>query len=167
LRHVHSHCPQLFPCSNVFLLDLPVPQFIPRPFMRHLACCSLLLVFVAGCGPKASPFPTARVSGAITLDGAPIESGSINFMPEGASQSRPTATEFKSGQYELADAPIGKVRVTINSSRPTGKMVPGSSEPIPELENIIPEAYRQGIVVDIAGDNDKLDFALTKAGGPT
>jgi hypothetical protein len=122
---------------------------------------------LAGCGPESSPFPTARVGGQITLDGAPLASGNISFVPEGAGQARPTAVDFTAGKYEIDEAPLGKVRVFITSTQPTGKMIPGSSEPIAEVANVVPEAYRQGIVVDIAGNNDKLDFALTKTGGPT
>ena len=125
------------------------------------------VVLLAGCGPESSPFPTAHVAGQITLDGAPLSSGNISLVPEGAGQARPTAIDFNAGQYKIDEAPIGKVRVFITSTQPTGKMIPGSSELVAEVANIVPEAYRQGIVVDIAGDNDKLDFALTKTGGPT
>jgi hypothetical protein len=135
--------------------------------MRGILLGGLFVLLTAGCGPESSPYPTARVAGAITLDGAPLATGNISLVPEGAGQARPTAVDFKDGKYEIADAPIGKVRVFITSTQPTGKMIPGSSEPVPEVANVVPEAYRQGIVVDIAGDNDKLDFPLTKEGGPT
>lgn len=135
--------------------------------MRSLCCFSAVALLLAGCGPAASPFPTARIGGVITLDGAPLATGNINFVPEGAGQARPTAVDFKNGTYAIDEAPLGKVRVFITSTQPTGKMIPGSSEPVPEVANVVPEAYRQGIVVEIAGDNDKLHFALTKDGGPT
>jgi hypothetical protein len=133
--------------------------------MRQIVGCCLIAVTLAGCTGDSSPFPTARVAGRITLDGALIESGNISMLPEGEAQARPTAVDFSSGQYTLGDAPLGKVRVFIIASRPTGRMVPGSSTEIPEVINIVPEAYRQGIVVDIAGDNNNLDFALTQHGG--
>jgi hypothetical protein len=134
--------------------------------MRRIAVGSLLVLLFAGCGPEASPFPTASVSGSISLDGTPLEAGSISLVPEGAGQARPTAADFKAGKYAIDDAPLGKVRVFITSTKPTGKMIPGSSEPVPEIVNIIPAAYQQGIVVDIAGDNHELNFALTGDGGP-
>ena len=127
--------------------------------------CGILLLSVnaIGCGPEESPYPTANVSGKITLDGQPLASGSITFLPEGGEQARPTATDFSDGIYSLTDAPLGRVRVRIISTKETGKLIPGSSEMVPEVVDVVPQRYRQGIELEIAGDNDQLDFDLTSS----
>lgn len=129
--------------------------------VRALGISLMALAVIIGCGPPDSPYPSAKVSGAITLDGAPLESGNIMFIPEGSGQSRPTAVDFADGTYTLKDAPFGKVRVRIVSTKETGKMIPGSSQPEPEIIDVVPAKYRQGIEIDIAGNNDQLDFQLT------
>jgi len=115
----------------------------------------------SGCGPPTSPYPSARVAGEVTLDGQPIESGNISFIPQGRGQSRPAAADFQDGTYKVNDTPLGEVRVFITATKETGKMIPGSGEPVPEVINVIPPQYRQGIEIEIEGDNDALDFHLT------
>ena len=120
-----------------------------------------LMCLVAGCGPASSPYPTAHVAGNITLDGAPIESGNISFVPEGAGQARPTAVDFHAGRYRVDDAPLGAVRVRIVAAQPTGKMIAGSGQPEPEIVDIVPAKYREGVLVEITGDDDQLHFHWT------
>ena len=125
-----------------------------------LAAIALSMLLI-GCGPPKSPYPSAQVSGNITLDGMPLESGNIMFIPDGTGQSRPTAVDFAGGAYTLKDAPLGKVRVRIVSTKATGKMIPGSGREEPEIIDVVPARYRQGIEIDIAGNNDQLHFELT------
>ena len=138
------------------------------PDMRRRALSANWIVLIAGwslvaagCGAPTSPYPSARVAGNITLDGQPLPAGNISFIPTEGGQSRPTAIDFHNGAYNLDDAPLGSVRVRIISPQETGKMIPGSSQPEPEIIDIVPAGYRQGIEVEITGDNDKLNFDLT------
>ena len=82
-------------------------------------------------------------------------------MPEGSGSSQPTAVEFHDGIYNAPHVPVGKVRVRIISTRETGNMIPGSGQLEPEIVDVVPPKYRQGVEIDITGDRDDLDFHLT------
>jgi hypothetical protein len=134
-----------------------------RRFISAAACC--LAAALAGCGPAGSPFPSAKVSGKVTLDGQPVEKGTINFMPVGGGQARADSDEIAAGAYAIDEAPLGKVRAYIMIPKKTGRMLPGTTSQVEEEINATPPKYLQGIEVEIAGDNDKLDFALISAKG--
>lgn len=72
---------------------------------------ALLLAF-GGCGQQSK---LHQVSGAVTVDGAPLEDGSISFTP--LDGQGPTAgTTIRGGQYRI-EMPPGKKRVTIEAYR--------------------------------------------------
>lgn len=67
-----------------------------------------LLVFLSGCGPA-----TASVKGTVTVDGEPLKSGVISFVPaDGA--GAPATTAISDGAYTLEMAP-GKKAVQISA----------------------------------------------------
>ena len=116
-------------------------------------------LLLGGCGGATpSKFPTAMLKGAVTIDGAPVERGQLNFQPLGSGQSATAVIE--QGQYSLNAAPHGKVRVVFTITRETGKMNTEYSQPIPEVENLVPAADRSGREIDVSGDGTH-DFALT------
>jgi hypothetical protein len=120
----------------------------------------LLAVFgisLVGCGGPSKSYKMVDVAGTVELDGKPIEKGVINFIAENGDAS----AEIVAGKFEARDVPLGKVRIYIKANRETGKMTPGSSEPVPEIENIIPEKYNQGIEADIAGDETDRKIELS------
>ncbi len=81
-----------------------------------MAFCLLCL---AGCG-QGEPFQP--MSGAVTLDGAPLKKGVITFFPIGPGTT--VGGEVIEGQFALAKesgATPGKYRVEIVAFRPSGK----------------------------------------------
>jgi hypothetical protein len=83
-----------------------------------------------GCG-KSHP-NAATISGAVKLDGKPIERGSIQFLPMQGVEGSIANGEIVEGRYQLsgkAGPAIGWNRVEISGSRKTGRMVP---EPYPK-----------------------------------
>lgn len=80
--------------------------------------CVLLLL--AGCGSK-NPTGRTAISGTVTLDGVPLDRGSIKFEPVGAaagSTAVNAGAAIDSGEYRLpADNGLlpGKYRVAISS----------------------------------------------------
>jgi len=131
-----------------------------RRLLAGLAAVGLGLVFLAGCG-KESDGRSARLKGRVTLDGKPIAQGTINFLPEKSGQTPPASAQIADGYYEARGVPLGKVRVQITATRETGRMIPGSSQPVPEVLSIIPPKYAQGISIEVTGDNPQQDFPLT------
>lgn len=125
-------------------------------FARWLLITVIGLSLVSCSGPSKS-YKTANVAGTVELDGQPIEKGVVNFISENGDAS----AEIVAGKFAAREVPLGKVRIYIKSNRETGKMVPGSSEPVPEIENIIPEKYNQGMEAEIAGDETDRKIELT------
>lgn len=79
-----------------------------------------LSVFLTGC--EASP----RVQGTVTLDGKPLDQGSINFEPVDRNKPSFGAT-ISNGRYQVsASSPVtaGKFQVQICGSIKTGRQVP-------------------------------------------
>jgi len=110
---------------------------------RVWLCSSVLLL--GGCGND--PLGRHPISGTVTLDGAPVENGSINFQPvdQGVTSS---GTAFTGGKYSLSreqGLPVGKYLVTINAPKPgTGATPPEGAmpgEPLPPPEELIPPEW--------------------------
>ncbi|QDT99554.1 hypothetical protein [Gimesia aquarii] len=87
--------------------------------MKRLFFCMFLLT-VIGCGGGPDRSSTAPVSGTVTLDGAPLASGTITFETTG---SRPASGVIKDGEilnvmtYEPNDgAPVGTHQVSITAT---------------------------------------------------
>lgn len=123
---------------------------------------ALSLAIVAGCGDSQ---PT--LSGVVTLDGTPLATGNISFIPagEGAGAS---ATIGAGGAYDVQTGSArglapGDYLVTVSANGPPVTK-PGSDLPLPG-ELLTPKKYSTSQTSDLratvqAGAN-KLDFNLT------
>lgn len=110
----------------------------------------MALLAVAGCGATDGPI-TYSISGSVTLNGKPLETGEILFRSEGAAAAT-FAGKIAAGKYSLS-ATAGKKRVEITSTQ----IVPGKQgprggtpgDPISDTntahvyEEIIPAVYNQ------------------------
>jgi hypothetical protein len=93
----------------------------PRLFFA--VAIALLGSALGGCG---NPGNHAKIHGKVTLDGAPMATGSIRFVPAPGTPGAITGGDIKDGQYEIAVAKgpaIGTNRVEIQSMRATGKRI--------------------------------------------
>ncbi len=124
-----------------------------------IVCAIVTILPLVGCGGNAKPYPTAKVAGVVTIDAKPIESGTINFIA--AQGTGEASAEIKAGAFAAQDVPKGNVRVFVIATQETGKMVPGSSEPVPEVISIVPAHYAQGIEIQVAGDEANRQIELT------
>src|SRR5262245_12796970 len=98
---------------------------------RRLRGVNLFLAATAiGCTgdpPPADNLPRVAVAGNVTLGGAPLPEGRIQFQPIGQGPAAMAAGEIHDGQYSIAQAigpSRGKYRVMI-SSRTALKLDPG------------------------------------------
>ena len=99
-----------------------------------------VLLLLTGCGGKYD----AKVSGVVTLDGAPLPRGTIVFFPAAAGPSAHGRSD-ETGSYSLSTGrepglPSGDYFVTVVASEPA--VVPDNwSGPPPPGELITPERY--------------------------
>ena len=125
-------------------------------------CCVAFCPLVTGCMEPGPDYPHAKISGAVTLDGANVESGRVNFMPTAGVKGQPVSADIVDGRYSQDDVPLGNVTVTFNITKDTGEMITeGDREPYPKIVSIVPAHYAQGISLNVTGDNAAQDFALT------
>jgi len=121
---------------------------------------------LAGCG-RSGPV-LVPVTGRVTFDGRPVETGEIIFRAVDGSVAS-GAGPIAAGRYE-ARVPVGSKRVEVSATR-QGAVRPekpgGSGEP-PPAEMYVPDRYnaKSEITADVtaAGPNE-FDFELT-GGGP-
>jgi hypothetical protein len=134
-----------------------------------LALSAAILPLLAGCGDDASANRGA-LSGAVTIDGKPLEQGSILLNPTDGTKGSSSGTEIKNGHYEISrvDGPaIGWNRVEIRATRKTGKMIqkpfaPAGQMAEEQVESIPPQFNSQSILkVEIKPGDNTADFQVT------
>ena len=118
----------------------------------------MLLIAALGCGPKSDRL---AVSGAVTLDGALLESGSIRFTSVGAEKLMTSGALIRAGAYDIPQDKglrAGTYQVEISSpdekappilDKPSGMMM--APERIPPAYNV---ETKQTVEVTPDGDNE-------------
>lgn len=143
-------------------------------FMNAISrvCAGILLILlVAGCGGSTGP-TKYKVSGKVTLDGAPLETGRITFKAadgKGVTYSE----EIKAGAYST-EVTAGKKKVEITSLRKVeGKRAkvggnPGdpisADNPADVFEEAIPAKYNDKTTLDAdvtSSGSNQFDYNLT------
>ena len=119
-----------------------------RP-MGRMHALILALAAAAGCAAPEDNLPRQAVSGKVTLDGKPLESGMISFAPSGDGGAGPVSVGavIREGSYAIARAegPVpGSYRVSILSEGGAaesagaapgpGELKSARKEPIPALQ---------------------------------
>lgn len=118
------------------------------------------LLFATGCGTSPG-FPAARLSGKVTIDGSPVESGAVTFLPLEKDRGPTAGAEITGGSYLCPAVPLGKVRVTFAASKKTGRIIDDHGRKYDEVINIVPASAQAGVEIEVTGDNSEQDFALT------
>lgn len=135
-------------------------RFCMRARLWQSCTIVALLPLWVGCGKGGG-----IVSGEVTIDGKPVDSGSIVFIPEdGQGPSR--GGKIADGKFLLQGGepiPPGKKTVKITASMKTGKQVEASPPAPPGM--MIDEAVlinappQEAVITD--GQNEPLTFAIT------
>ncbi len=148
--------------------------------LHSLAPVGLVLatVVVAGCSSSLPALPVANVTGTVTLDGKPLDQGTIAFATDGRP---PQVFEIRDGKFNGA-AMVGNNVISISSKKPMtfaggkdpsgGRLGKGNMGRPPEAggappkgpeEEILPVAYntnsKETRVVESGGAN-KFDFDI-------
>jgi hypothetical protein len=134
-----------------------------NPRLITVASLYLGLTIVAGC-VAAGGDPT--VTGEVSYNGAPVESGVITFSPTGSGTS--FGAKIASGKYQTEKAYTGEYRVMVVATQ--SGTAPRSREEAQQHQgglstqtgNYIPEeAEGNGKTVEIKGGDQTLDVVIT------
>lgn len=146
--------------------------------MLHLRITSILLLvtLLTGCGGPAGPERCA-VSGAVSFDGEPIESGTITFLPEDG-KGVSAGGAIQQGRYSIdaaAGPEIGEHRVEIIGLKSEGTKTvegvqgsaigPSGKATVAELKMIVPAEFntRSTLKVAIKSGPNSHDFTLKQS----
>lgn len=119
-----------------------------RPIRLVLVAASLVMLPFLGC-QGGNSLPMAKVSGTVTLDGAPLTKGRIQFMPDNSKGTRgPMATGqiVADGKFVLMTsapgdgAQVGCYKVVVNCWEET-PFDPNNPKLAPPPKSLIPERY--------------------------
>ena len=141
----------------------------PDPFAKQAALVVLLVACSLchmGCGRRPALAP---VSGRVTLDGKPLEFGSVMIQPKAGPAARGTIQadgSFTVGTFQPGDgAIVGPATVRVACYE---QQRPGAPPPQGELalgKSLIPEQYTQfetsGITATVAAGMAPLDIGLS------
>jgi hypothetical protein len=102
----------------------------------------LLVVTIVAATGCSSESPQSTVRGTVTLDGAPLADGLINFVAIDQ-QSQTAEAKITDGRFEVA-VPIGKKRVEIRAAKVVGKKKAYDTPDSPTVdivEELLPARY--------------------------
>jgi len=105
--------------------------------------CGLLLI--VGCG--GASLNRAEISGKVTLDGNPVSTGLVTFVPKNTEKAVVVSANIVNGEYRLkrAEGPaVGIYSVKVSSVQNTGKKLENATMPglfYEEQAEMIPKPY--------------------------
>ena len=144
--------------SGLFVAKHPAGCSGKRVLTPFLA--AVLLLLAGGCGGDGR----VEIGGKVTLDGVPVETGTISFQP--ADGDGPTAEALISnGRYAVAVA-LGKKKVAIQGYKVVGQEHVFPDDPTsplaPKTEPIVPEKYntQTTLTFDVSEAVDDADSDL-------
>jgi hypothetical protein len=113
----------------------------------------------AGCSDQS----TAEVSGMVRVDGNPVETGSIMFVPADGIGST-AGGEIKDGKYSVR-VPVGKMKVSISSPKLVRMKKLYNTPDSPEMpwnEEALPKRYNEQteLELDVTPGSNKKDWDL-------
>lgn len=117
------------------------------------------LIAVAGCGPANNRLP---ISGEVTLDGAPLDSGSIHFTSKGSEKLVTSGAMIENGEFNIPQEkglPPGTYFVEISSPDASAPLVvyqggPGQPRLPPTAPERIPADYNANRTIEVTEDGD-------------
>lgn len=141
------------------------------PYLFLFVCLVATLTVLTGCG-DSNPLGRKAIYGTVTLNGAPLKTGAIEFHPlaAGGTQSGGPITD---GEYSISEAQgltLGTYRVRVYATEELPPLpedhMPGEDVPVPK--SLIPPEWNQNSTqqVEIQGDGPyEFDFDILTGAG--
>jgi hypothetical protein len=135
--------------------------------LLRLTCALVAAVFLAGCG--SGPV-RAKVGGAVSYGGKPIETGSIELSPVDGTKGPATGAAISGGRWDIAadKGPMvgGIYLVRITGTKKTGKTIAvlhglPNQPPTEEVVNYIPAAHNSESTLKIRVSENPADNQFT------
>ena len=151
---------------------------MPSPAPLFMAIVASFALSFSGCGGNSNRPKTAKVTGKVTYDGKPVETGSLLFVPVGGGTSA-QGNISEDGTYTLGTftetdgAILGDFKVMITAwTQPKGgsglpeDAIRGDAAPI----SLIPEIYgnleKSGLTATVKDEKNTINFDLEKKDTP-
>ena len=130
--------------------------------MRLSLLLALVVSLIGAIGCSNEKSDHGRVTGNVTLDGAPV-TGSIMFTPAGGAS--PAGGNIEAGKYEV-EVPLGASKVAISSPKVVGqrKLYNTPESPTqPIMDESLPAKYnaKTELTIDVQPGANEQDFPLT------
>jgi hypothetical protein len=135
--------------------------------------CAAALILYAGCAGSGDDLPRESLAGTVTLDGAPLPTGTITFAPSAntAGVEVTGADTIQNGKFSIGrDVGLvpGSYKVSIYAAdKPPERTKPekaGAGKPSELAKQLIPAKYnsKTELTAEIkkGGGNDQMTFAL-------
>lgn len=128
--------------------------------VRWAATWLALAVLTCGCGERGDGLDREAVSGMVTLNGKPMERGSIQFLPMQADQRVAAWGRIVDGAYSIgaADGPVaGEYSVSITSTAQAAAAtaeLPGDDSGLVDPD-AVPERYNLRTILKAAVEADR------------
>ncbi len=136
--------------------------------------CVGVIALIGGCqSATEKDWETAAVSGSVTVDGKPLEEGTIRFAPIGGTPGPKTSFDIRSGEFQ-SDAQhgpsVGTHRIEIESANDQ-KLAHDDEQALQELKGrhvrrrarpVVPVIYntQSRLTATVKQDMQPIDFSL-------
>ncbi|MBA2113788.1 hypothetical protein [Bremerella alba] len=152
------------------MIRIEIPKCTER---RWAVLSSLACVLLAGFGcTSQTDLNRIPVSGMITIDGKPLDSGTIQFFPHGDTKGPMAGGRIENGVYAITsqDGPSkGEHLIRIAGKRKSGRTIkvpPDEYAPegsvVEEMVDAVPARYgeKSDLIRDIAAPSTEINFEL-------
>lgn len=151
---------------------------VSNRFRVATSVLTLLTFSLSGCGGNSNRPKTAKVTGKVTYEGKPIETGSLLFVPVGGGSSA-QGNIAADGTYTLGTftetdgAILGNFKVMITAwTQPKGgpglpeDAIRGDAGPISLIPEIYGDLEKSGLTATVKDEKNTINFDLEKKAAP-